>query len=70
MGEIGRNTWSVDNIVEGELVNEWACLEEKGQWLWIMCQQRFGRFRMSCSTCPIPPAAPATAIEWLVYCAH
>lgn len=33
MGKVGGNTWSVDNIVEGELINEWACLEEEGQWL-------------------------------------
>lgn len=66
MGKVGGNTWSVDNIVEGELVNERACLQEEGQRLWFMCQQRFGRFRMSRNTCPIPPAAPATAREMLV----
>lgn len=33
MGEIGGNTWSVDNIIEGELVNERGELEEEGQRL-------------------------------------
>ena len=33
MREIGRNTGSVDNIVEGELVDEGARLEEKGERL-------------------------------------
>lgn len=33
MREISCNTGGVDNIVEGELVNEGAELEEKGQWL-------------------------------------
>jgi hypothetical protein len=33
VGEIGCNTGSVDDIVEGELVNEGARLEQKGQWL-------------------------------------
>jgi hypothetical protein len=31
--EIGRNTGSVDNIVEGELIDEGARLEEKGERL-------------------------------------
>ena len=33
MGEIGSNTWGVDNIVEGELIDERAELEEEGQRL-------------------------------------
>lgn len=33
MGEIGSNTWSVYDIVESELGNEWGSLEEEGQWL-------------------------------------
>jgi hypothetical protein len=36
VGEIGGNTWGVDNIIEGELVHEGAELEEKGQRLeWV-----------------------------------
>lgn len=31
--EIRCNTWSIDNIVQGELGDERAGLEEKGQWL-------------------------------------
>lgn len=33
MGQVGSNTGSVDNIVQGELVNEGAELQEEGQWL-------------------------------------
>lgn len=33
MGEIGGNTWGVDNIVEGELIDERAVLQEEGQRL-------------------------------------
>ncbi len=33
MRKVGGNTWGVDNIVKRELVNEWAGLEEEGQWL-------------------------------------
>ena len=33
VGEIGSNTWGVDNIVEGELIDERAELEEEGQRL-------------------------------------
>lgn len=33
MGDIGSDTWSVDDIVEGELVNERAELQEQGQRL-------------------------------------
>jgi hypothetical protein len=33
VGQIGSDTGRVDDIVESELVNELAGLEEKGQWL-------------------------------------
>lgn len=33
MGKIGSDTGRVDDIVEGELVNEGAVLEEQGQRL-------------------------------------
>lgn len=33
VGEIGSNTGGVDNIVEGELIDERAGLEEEGQRL-------------------------------------
>ena len=35
MGEISGNTWGVDNIVESELIDERAGLEEEGQWLGV-----------------------------------
>jgi hypothetical protein len=33
VGQVGRNTGSVDDIVEGELVDEGRSLEEEGQRL-------------------------------------
>ena len=33
VGEISCDTGGVDNIVEGELVNQGAVLEQQGQWL-------------------------------------
>ena len=33
MGKICSNTWSVDYIVESELVNERGGFAEEGQWL-------------------------------------
>ena len=33
VGEIGGDAWGVDDIVEGELVDERACLEEEGEGL-------------------------------------
>ena len=37
VGEIGGDTWSVDNIIERELVNEGAELQKQGQWLeWVV----------------------------------
>jgi hypothetical protein len=33
VGEIGGNAWGVDNIVEGELIDERGSLEKEGQWL-------------------------------------
>ena len=33
VGEIGSDTWSVHNIVKGELIDERASLEEEGQRL-------------------------------------
>jgi len=35
VGEISGNTWGVDNIVESELIDERAGLEEEGQWLGV-----------------------------------
>ena len=37
VGEIGGNTGGVDNIVEGELIDERAELEEEGQRLNRSC---------------------------------
>jgi hypothetical protein len=33
MGQISSNTWGIYNIVQCQLVDERAGLEEKGQWL-------------------------------------
>jgi hypothetical protein len=33
VGQVGRDTGRVDDIVEGELVNKLAGLEEQRQWL-------------------------------------
>lgn len=33
MGQVGGDTWCVHNIVEGEVVDERAGLEEERQWL-------------------------------------
>lgn len=35
MRNIGSDAWSVDDIVESELVNERAKLEEQGQRLYV-----------------------------------
>lgn len=66
--EIGSNTRSVDNIVEGKLVNKRAGLQEEGQRLYRTTMKvRFDcyisqRRGMRNQTCPIPPEAPRTAI--------
>jgi len=68
--KISSNTGGVDNIVEGQLVNIRAQLEEEGERL-------FAPGQFSCSsifyfssdpelvlrTWPIPPEAPATTIQ-------
>lgn len=61
MGEISGNTWGVDDIVEGQLIDEWAGLEEEGQRLnesalaiVLLIVDKHSH------TCPIPPEAPAT----------
>lgn len=66
--EIGSNTRSVDNIVEGKLVNKRAGLQEERQGLyrttmkvrfdWHISQRKGGDDH----TCPIPPEAPRTAV--------
>lgn len=74
MREIGSDTGGVDDIVEGELINERRELEEEGQrlrhiWSALLSSQPPIRAlrRGTCHgqdgiklTCPIPPAAPAT----------
>jgi hypothetical protein len=58
MGEVGGDAGGVDDIVEGELVNEGRGLEEQGQWL------EAGQYERSKGvqhhTWPMPPEAPAT----------
>lgn len=67
MGEIGSNTWGVDNIVEGELIDERAVLEEEGQRLNRTSSAIESSLTVqSRHTCPIPPEAPATTAKELV----
>lgn len=40
MREVGGNTGGVDNIVEGELIDERGELQEQGQGLWRVDQHR------------------------------
>lgn len=40
MAQIRTDTWCVDNIVEGELIDKWGCLEEEGKRL-RSCQRHF-----------------------------
>jgi hypothetical protein len=58
MGEICCNTWSVDNIVQGQFGDEGRGLEEEGQWLARSAMPSSLGSRQP--TCPIPPEAPAT----------
>lgn len=71
MGEIGGDTWGVDDIVESQLIDEWGGLEEEGQWL----RQSALAIILSCwglsevqYTCPIPPEAPATTTDSSAMC--
>ncbi len=68
VGQVGRHAWGVDDIVEGELVDEWGRLEEEGEWLpqtWSVWSWTIG---ISTSlTCPIPPDAPATTALTILY---
>ena len=63
MGEIGSDTWGVDNIVQCQLGDERRGLEEKGQGL---REEMVSRNCVSVvhwqATYPIPPEAPATTI--------
>jgi hypothetical protein len=72
MGEIGRNTWGVDNIIESQLINVWGVLEEEGQWLWAvlaMCHCPLLNCKLL-HTCPIPPEAPATTAKFVSLLVH
>ena len=33
MREVRGNTWCIDNIIQGELIDEWACFEQQRQRL-------------------------------------
>jgi len=35
VGKVGRDARGIDDIVEGELVNQWADFHEERQWLVI-----------------------------------
>ena len=63
MRQVGSDTGGVDDIVEGELVNERGELEEQRQRLECAVSacsfpSAFGGHH----TCPIPPEAPATTV--------
>jgi hypothetical protein len=58
VGQVGSDTGRVHNIVESELSDELARLEEEGQWLCHV--NRVLELPSSICTCPMPPAAPAT----------
>ena len=61
--KIGRDTWSVDDIVQGELSDQWRGLEEEGQWLLRQLSAVYEWRSMKPLTCPIPPEAPATTVN-------
>jgi hypothetical protein len=69
--KIGSYTGSIDDIVKGELRDEWASLEKEGKWLFeeidmsvISIRSRVGipLLEEDKSTWPIPPEAPATTV--------
>lgn len=65
MRQVGGNTGGVDNIVEGELIDERGELQEQGQGLWRVDQHRRmtdDAVKGELHTCPIPPEAPATTV--------
>ena len=33
VGQVGSDTWGVDDIVEGQFGDQRRCLEQEGQWL-------------------------------------
>ena len=65
MRQVGGDAWGVDDIVEGQVVDEWAGFEEEGEWL---CERKSVRGVQWCGgdclgcilTWPMPPDAPAT----------
>ena len=64
--QVSADTGRVDNIVEGELVDESTALQEKGQWLFRR-QFRSLPVILSFRTWPIPPEAPATTWDFFQY---
>lgn len=65
MGQVSGNTGGVDDIVEGELVDERGVLEEEGQRLLgaVISFLASVMLPSAAHTWPIPPAAPRTAIH-------
>lgn len=59
MREIGSDTGGVDNIVEGELVDERAGLEEEGERLERLADEGVRGVAWEL-TWPMPPEAPRT----------
>lgn len=72
VGKIRRDTGGIHNVVEGQLVDERAGLEEEGERLWMVARvnkplpfhisPRRAKEEPLSHTWPIPPAAPRTAI--------
>jgi len=68
MREISRYAGGVDDIVEGELVDERGRLEEEGERLLLFLSVSRSTIGISTSlTCPIPPEAPATTALTILY---
>ena len=62
MGQVGGHTGSIDDIVEGELVNRGAGLEQQRKGLAAFSNRVSGNERIQTRTWPMPPAAPRTTV--------
>jgi hypothetical protein len=64
VGQVGSDTERVNDIVERELIDELAGLEEERQWLYELATTL--SYNLTHLTCPMPPAAPATTALTIV----
>ncbi len=67
VGQVGRHAGGVDDIIEGELVDERGGLEEEGErlYMWSVSWSTIGI--LTSLTCPMPPDAPATTALTILY---